>query len=100
MTAFFGDFLAYRYGRRLAIWTRSVLIIAGALLNALSKNKGQFIGGELFTMRFVLYFIADGIEGRVLLGSGGSITKVGAPALLQEIAHPRLRPITGACYHG
>ncbi|RSH90472.1 hypothetical protein EHS25_001077 [Saitozyma podzolica] len=81
-TAFIGDYISSRYGRRIAIWIGSVFIIAGALVNGLAKNPGMFIGG------------------RVILGSGGAITKVGAPALLHEIAHPRLRPVLGAVYYG
>lgn len=78
ITAFIGDWIAAKYGRRVAVWVGSVLIIIGALLNGLAQNTGQFIGG------------------RVILGSGGAITKVGAPAMLHEIAHPRLRGILGA----
>lgn len=32
---------------------------------------------------------------RVIIGIGGAITKVAAPALLHEIAHPRLRAVFG-----
>lgn len=38
------------------------------------------------------------IPGRVIIGSGVGIVKVAAPILIQEIAHPRLRPILGSCY--
>lgn len=41
----------------------------------------------------------DGLA-RALLGLGGTFTKIGAPALLHEIAHPRLRPIVGTMYYG
>jgi hypothetical protein len=36
----------------------------------------------------------------VILGIGGTITKVAAPALLQEIAHPRLRSVLASLYYG
>lgn len=81
ITAFAGDYIAAHYGRKIAVWIGSVIIIAGAILNAAAQNTGQFVGG------------------RILLGSGGAITKVGAPALLHEIAHPRLRGIIGGCYY-
>ncbi|WWC64939.1 uncharacterized protein I303_107553 [Kwoniella dejecticola CBS 10117] len=82
VTAFIGDYIAYRHGRRWAIWIGSILIFIGALVNALATNLGMFIGG------------------RVILGSGGALTKVGAPSLLQEIAHPRLRPSMAGLYYG
>ena len=37
---------------------------------------------------------------RVIVGIGGAITKVAAPALLHEIAHPRLRATFGTIYYG
>lgn len=33
------------------------------------------------------------------MGGGGGIAKVAAPALIQEIAHPRLRPMLACCYY-
>lgn len=35
------------------------------------------------------------LPARVIVGIGGGITKVAAPALLHEIAHPRLRATFG-----
>lgn len=32
------------------------------------------------------------------MGAGVGMVKVAAPVLIQEIAHPRLRPILGSCY--
>lgn len=104
-TAFIGDYISSRYGRRIAIWIGSVFIIAGALVNGLAKNPGMFIGGASGRSsssragRPPRYSV-DPSAGRVILGSGGAITKVGAPALLHEIAHPRLRPVLGAVYYG
>ncbi|BEJ12731.1 hypothetical protein CspHIS471_0211910 [Cutaneotrichosporon sp. HIS471] len=80
--AFVGSWISMKYGRKPALWVGSVLIIIGAIVNALSKNQAEFAGG------------------RVLLGAGGAITKVVAPALLQEIAHPRLRPVLASSYYG
>jgi MFS family permease len=37
---------------------------------------------------------------RTIVGVGGGITKVAAPALLHEIAHPRLRATMGTLYYG
>lgn len=36
--------------------------------------------------------------GRATIGVGIGMSKVAAPVLIQEIAHPRLRPILGSCY--
>lgn len=38
------------------------------------------------------------IAGRAIIGTGVGIVKVAAPILIQEISHPRLRPILGSCY--
>ncbi|RSH88913.1 hypothetical protein EHS25_002575 [Saitozyma podzolica] len=76
------DWICDRYGRRWAIYLGSFLIIAGGIFNGLSQNAGQFMGA------------------RAIIGAGGSITKVAAPALLQEAAHPRLRSPMGTMYYG
>jgi MFS family permease len=39
------------------------------------------------------------IGGRVVIGGGGGMIKAVAVALLQEIAHPRLRPVTASVYY-
>jgi MFS family permease len=39
------------------------------------------------------------IGSRWIIGAGGGVTKVCAPALLHEIAHPRLRATLGATYY-
>ncbi|GFF29505.1 MFS sugar transporter, putative, partial [Aspergillus udagawae] len=31
------------------------------------------------------------VAGRAIIGGGGGLAKVAAPALIQEIAHPRLQ---------
>lgn len=33
-----------------------------------------------------------------MMGAGVGVVKVAAPVLIQEISHPRLRPILGSCY--
>jgi MFS family permease len=76
------DWICDRWGRRWAIYLGSVLIIIGGIFNGLSQNAGQFMGA------------------RAIIGAGGSITKVAAPALLQEAAHPRLRSPMGTMYYG
>lgn len=35
-----------------------------------------------------------------MIGAGGGVAKVATPALIQEIAHPRLRPMLSSCYYG
>jgi len=80
--AFVGEQISNRWGRRVAIWTGTALLLVGGLWNAFAQNPGQFIGS------------------RVVIGSGGAIAKVSAPALLVEIAHPRLRPVLGGIYFG
>lgn len=58
-----------------------MLIIIGSLVNAFAKNFDTFIGA------------------RWIIGAGGGISKVAAPAWLHEIAHPRLRASAGATYY-
>ena len=41
---FVGDAISMRYGRRVLIWGGSVIILAGAIFQALSRNRGQFMG--------------------------------------------------------
>ncbi|KAI5449604.1 hypothetical protein NCC49_004534 [Naganishia albida] len=79
-TAFIGDYLSTRYGRRACIGVGNLLVLAGSLVNAFAVNIGMWIAG------------------RAIIGAGVGITKVAAPVLIQEIAHPRLRPILGSCY--
>jgi MFS family permease len=55
--------------------------IIGALVNAFSTSVGMYVGS------------------RIILGFGGGMTKVVAPPLLQETAHPRLRPILASMYY-
>ena len=55
-------------------------MLAGGLVNTFAVNPGMWIAG------------------RVIAGMGVGIVKVGAPVLIQEISHPRLRPTLGSCY--
>ncbi|TXT04473.1 uncharacterized protein COLE_07292 [Cutaneotrichosporon oleaginosum] len=80
--SFFGSWVSMKYGRKPTVWIGSGLIIVGTFVNALATNTGIFCGG------------------RVLIGAGGAITKVAAPALLNEIAHPRIRSVIAASYYG
>lgn len=57
-TVFISSWISQRFGRKPAIFVGATMIIAGALLNGLAQNTGQFIGG------------------RALLGAGGAMTKV------------------------
>ncbi|KAH8816080.1 general substrate transporter [Xylogone sp. PMI_703] len=82
VTPYISSIINTRWGRKPALAIGSVLIIAGALTNGLAKNTGTFIAG------------------RVLLGAGGPFGKITAVALLQELAHPRLRPILASSFYG
>lgn len=91
-----GDWLCQRYGRKITIYIGSVLIIIGGLWNAFAQDLGQYAGGEQsYTNSCAILTPA-----RVIVGTGGAITKVAAPALLHEIAHPRLRATFGTLYYG
>ncbi|PYH92063.1 hexose transporter protein [Aspergillus ellipticus CBS 707.79] len=70
------------WGRKVCIYCGCVFIIAGAIWNALATNAIQFL------------------ISRVVMGLGGGLTKTSAPALLQEIAHPRLRSPSSTMYYG
>ncbi|EED13700.1 hexose transporter protein [Talaromyces stipitatus ATCC 10500] len=79
------SWICMRWGHRWAIMTGCILTIVGAIWNALSLSRTHFI------------------VSRLIAGAGGTISKVGAPALLHETAHPRLRSPLGymyfACYY-
>lgn len=80
-TVFISSWISQRYGRRPAIWVGAILIIAGALLNGLAANTGQFIGG------------------RALLGAGGAMTKVSSPRrnVATSASHRRLSLRSDPC---
>ncbi|WWC89935.1 uncharacterized protein L201_004864 [Kwoniella dendrophila CBS 6074] len=80
-TAYIGDILAQRLGRRKTIIIGSLVVLAGSFLNALASNVAMWVAG------------------RAIIGAGGGLIKVATPALLQEIAHPRVRPMLASCYY-
>lgn len=67
--SFFGDFLCQRFGRKPTFYLGSVLIIIGGIWNAFAQDLAQFAGA------------------RVIVGTGGAITKVAAPALLHAMGY-------------
>ncbi|KAJ9482086.1 hypothetical protein VN97_g11360 [Penicillium thymicola] len=79
-TAFIGDYISTRLGRRWCIIIANIIISIGSLVNTFANSAGMWCGG------------------RVIMGAGVGMVKVAAPVLIQEIAHPRLRPILGSCY--
>ncbi|OWZ80453.1 sugar transporter [Cryptococcus neoformans Tu401-1] len=80
-TAYIGDYCARRLGRIKTVALGTLIILAGSLINALATNPGMWVAG------------------RAIIGAGGGIAKVATPALIQEIAHPRLRPTLACCYY-
>ncbi|PLB53259.1 general substrate transporter [Aspergillus steynii IBT 23096] len=80
-TAYIGDIISHHFGRRIALLLGSFFVLAGGLINAFATNPAMWI------------------IGRVVIGGGGGLAKVAAPALIQEIAHPRLRPMIASCYY-
>ncbi|KAF4218822.1 hypothetical protein CNMCM5878_004418 [Aspergillus fumigatiaffinis] len=79
-TAFIGDFVSTKVGRRWCIIIANIIISIGCLVNTFASSIGMWCGG------------------RAIIGAGVGIVKVAAPVLIQEISHPRLRPILGSCY--
>ncbi|KFY50102.1 hypothetical protein V495_00348 [Pseudogymnoascus sp. VKM F-4514 (FW-929)] len=79
-TAFIGDIVSTKIGRRWCIIIANVIILIGSLVNTFANSIGMWVAG------------------RAIIGAGVGIVKVAAPILIQEIAHPRLRPILGSCY--
>ncbi|KAI0098726.1 general substrate transporter [Nemania sp. FL0031] len=81
VTPYFSSAVNSRFGRKPALWIGSIILIAGAIVNSTATSSGTFIGG------------------RVLMGVAGSFGKITAIALLQEIAHPRLRPLLSCIFY-
>lgn len=46
VTAYLGDFLSQRFGRRPALALGSFIVLAGSLVNALAINPGMWIAGK------------------------------------------------------
>ncbi|KAJ9613881.1 hypothetical protein H2200_002017 [Cladophialophora chaetospira] len=80
-TPYISSAINSRWGRKASLAVGSVILIAGAFVNAFAHNVGTFIAG------------------RVLIGAAGPFGKITAIALLQEIAHPRLRPILSTSFY-
>ncbi|KAH7323461.1 general substrate transporter [Rhexocercosporidium sp. MPI-PUGE-AT-0058] len=66
-------FVTDRFGRRIGLAVGQVFIITGAAFQAGSHGRGQYMGS------------------RFLLGFGIAFNTCAGPALLSEIAHPRMR---------
>ncbi|OQU94098.1 hypothetical protein CLAIMM_00510 isoform 2 [Cladophialophora immunda] len=81
ITPYISSAINSRWGRKASLAVGSVILIVGAFVNAFSHNTGTFIAG------------------RVLIGSAGPFGKITAIALLQEIAHPRLRSILSTSFY-
>ncbi|KAK8864556.1 hypothetical protein IAR55_001806 [Kwoniella newhampshirensis] len=74
------SWISEKYGRRPPVFIGSIICIIGTFVVTFSNSRGMFMGG------------------RAILGAGISMQGVTAPALLLELAHPRLRSIAGASY--
>ncbi|KAL1853092.1 hypothetical protein VTK73DRAFT_9108 [Phialemonium thermophilum] len=74
VTPYISSAINSRWGRKASVAVGSFILILGAFINAFANSTGMFIAG------------------RVLVGAAGPFGKITAVALLQEIAHPRLRP--------
>jgi MFS family permease len=81
ITPYIAGYISDHYGRKLSLAIGSLILIAGAFVNAFAKDLGTFIAG------------------RVLIGAAGPFGKTTAVALLHEIAHPRLRPIVATSFY-
>lgn len=81
VTPFIASWINGLWGRRWCMTVGSILLILGAFLNAFATDLGMFIGG------------------RVIIGAAGPFGKITGIALLQEIAHPRLRPYVATAYY-
>ncbi|KAF2104987.1 general substrate transporter [Rhizodiscina lignyota] len=81
VTPYISSAINDQWGRKASLAVGSVVLIAGAFVNAFARNAGMFIAG------------------RCLIGAAGPFGKITAVALLQEIAHPRLRAILASSFY-
>lgn len=81
VTPFMASYINTLWGRKVCLAVGGVLLTIGAIVNAFSKDMATFIGS------------------RVIIGAAGPFGKITAIALLQEIAHPRLRPYVATVYY-
>ncbi|GAA5889852.1 hypothetical protein JCM6882_004342 [Rhodosporidiobolus microsporus] len=79
LSPFYG-IIADRFGRRASAVLGALVIIAGALIGTFANGLGMLIAG------------------RALVGTGGFIMIMGSNLLLNELLHPRLRPIGSAFF--
>ncbi|RXK35971.1 hypothetical protein M231_06794 [Tremella mesenterica] len=75
--AFVADWVATRYGRLIAIWIGTVIVIAGAIVNSASTSWGMYTAG------------------RAVMGVGSAFCLTCG---LLEIAHPRYRATVGGFF--
>ncbi|KAL2212915.1 general substrate transporter [Sarocladium strictum] len=73
--------IADRFGRRWPILIGSVIMIAGAILQAFSNNIGSFLGG------------------RLIVGFGITLALAPAPVLISELVHPAHRSVFTGMYN-
>ena len=73
--------IADRLGRRAGMFTGSIFILIGTVLEASAPNINQFMGG------------------RFLIGFGGTIGSTAGPVYIVEIAPPSWRGLLGGLYH-
>ncbi|VUC29053.1 unnamed protein product [Clonostachys rosea] len=81
ITPYISSAINSRWGRKASLSVGSLVLILGAFVNAFANSGAMFIAG------------------RVLIGAAGPFGKITAIALLQEIAHPRLRAILSCCFY-
>ena len=81
ITPYISSIINDHFGRKITLAVGSVVLILGAFINAFATNLGMFIAG------------------RVLVGGAGPFGKITAVSLVQEIAHPRLRPILASSFY-
>ena len=74
-------YVADKYGRRIAIFIGSIIIIGAALIQGLAINLAMFI------------------IGRFCIGLGGGFVATAAAPLLGELAYPTHRPVLTAVYN-
>jgi MFS family permease len=46
ITAYLGDYMSQRFGRKVGVALGSFLVLAGSLINALAVNPGMWVAGK------------------------------------------------------
>ncbi|WWC99992.1 hypothetical protein V866_006901 [Kwoniella sp. B9012] len=80
VTPVFASYIGDIYGRRVSLLVASVISVAGAFVNTFANGRGMLIAG------------------RAVLGAGLGMQATIAPAMIQELCHPRLRAVAGGMY--